>query len=300
VSAGVSVDWGRVATSWQTDRIALAGLALEITTAVLYGYGVWRLHRRGRRWPIARTASFLLGLCALAAVLQSGFAGYDDDLLWVHMVQHLVIMMLAAPLLALGAPVRLSLAAGSAAVRRFVAGLLHDPSLQMVLGCWAGVLLPLDYFGSMALFLLTPLYRLSELNSGFHDFVHVYFLFCGLLFWVSLLGADPSPWRPHYRVKLTIVSIGIPVFSAIAALMVAEGRWLSPAHGVTDLHRGAFAMFAGGILLTVGALLLLGWREHARREGLARPPAAAMIVSPLETVGSSSATQRGLARTHSG
>ena len=279
----MSVDWGRVATSWQSDRVALAGLALEITTAGLYSYAVWRLRRRGRRWPIARTASFLLGLCALAAVLQSGFAGYDDDLLWVHMVQHLVIMMLAAPLLALGAPVRLSLAAGSPRLRRFVAELLHDPSLQMVQGRWAAVLLPLDYFGSMALFLLTPLYRLSEVNNGFHEFVHVYFLACGLLFWVSLLGADPSPWRPRYRVKLAVVSIGIPVFAAIAALMVVEGRWLSPAHTASDLHRGAFAMFAGGILLTAGGMLLLRQREHGRREPIARPAESRIIVSPLET-----------------
>jgi cytochrome c oxidase assembly factor CtaG len=297
----MSIDWGRVATSWQTDRVALAGLALEITTAVLYSYGVWRLRRHGKRWPIARTASFLLGLCALAAVLQSGLAGYDDELLWVHMVQHLVIMMLSAPLLALGAPVRLSLAAGPPGLRRFIAGLLHDPSLQMVQGRWAVVLLPLDYFGSMALFLLTPLYRLTEVNNGFHEFVHVYFLACGLLFWVSLLGADPSPWRPHYRVKLTIVSIGIPVFSAIAAAMVAEGRWLSPEHSATDLHRGAFAMCVGGILLTLGATLLLWQREQGRREQVSRPSESAIFVSPRETGASSSAASpRGLARTRSG
>ncbi len=261
----MSVDWGRVATSWQTDGVALAGLVLEVVTAAAYCYGVWRVTGRGRRWPVARTSSFLLGLFALAAVLQSGFAGYDDDLLWVHMVQHLVLMMLAAPLLALGAPVRLVLAAGSPGLRRFVADLLHDPSLRLVRGRRGAVLLPLDYFGSMALLLLTPLYRFSERNGGFHEFVHVYFLACGLMFWVPVLGADPSPWRPRYSLKLAIVSLGIPVCAAIAALMVAQGRWLSPAHSVADIDRGALTMLIGGVLLTLAGLVLVRRREQQRR-----------------------------------
>ena len=56
-------------------------------------------------------------LC-LAFALQSGFATYDDELLWVHMSQHLLLMMVAAPLLAWGAPVRLWLAGRSSSPRR--------------------------------------------------------------------------------------------------------------------------------------------------------------------------------------
>jgi cytochrome c oxidase assembly factor CtaG len=280
----LSFSWYRVASSWQTDELALVGVVLEACAAGIYLYGVSRLRRRGRPWPIARTSSFLLGLFALAFALQSGFAGYDDDLLWVHMVQHLVIMMLAAPLLALGAPVRLSLAAGSPRIRRFIAGLLHDPSLQMVQGRFAGVLLPLDYFGSMALLLLTPLYRLSELNNGFHEFVHVYFLACGLMFWVSLLGEDPSPWRPRYSLKLTVVALGIPACTAIAALMVAEGQWLSPAHSVADIDRGALVMAVGGFLLTSLGLALLHRRECRQRAAAARRISKHIVASQLERV----------------
>jgi cytochrome c oxidase assembly factor CtaG len=260
----VSIDWSRLVTGWQTDDLAVAGMLLEVVTAAVYCYGVSLVRRRGRRWPFPRTACFVLGLLALAVVLQSGFARYDD-LLWVHMVQHLVIMMLAAPLLALGAPVRLTLSAGSPAVRRCVARVLHDPCLRLAQGRSASILLPLDYFGSMALLLLTPLYRLSELNSGFHEFVHGYFLVCGLMFWVPLLGVDPAPWRPSYSLKLTIVSLGIPVCTAISVLMVAEGRWLSPAHTVADIDRGAIAMLTGGILLTAGAMLLVFRRERQVR-----------------------------------
>jgi putative membrane protein len=266
----MSVDWLHVVTGWQTEPVALAGLALEVVTAGLYCYGAARLRRSGRRWPIGRTVSFLLGLATLAVALQSGFAGYDDDLLWVHMSQHLAIMMLAAPLLALGAPVRLCLSAGSRGVRRFVAGILHDPSMRMVEGRPAAFLLPLDYYGSMAVAVLTPLYRLSEVNQGFHEFVHLYFLACGLMFWVPMLGQDPARWRPAYPLKVALVAAGIGVYAAVAAVMAAEGQWLSPQHSVADIRRGALVMLVGGVVLTAFGLVLIGSREHRRRIAQAR------------------------------
>ena len=260
----MTVDWAHVATNWQTDAVSLIGIVLELLVLVAYGYGVTRVHTTGRHWPAYRVVSFALGVVALALVLQSGFAAYDDDILWVHMTQHLVLMMVAAPLLALGAPVRLCFLAGSGSVRRFVAELLHDPSMRLITGTTAAVLLPLDYFGSMAVYLLTPLYRLSELNQGFHEFVHVYFLACGLMFWVPMLGQDPVAWRPTLRLKLALVTVGVPIYIAISAAMFAEGRFISPVHSLADIHRGALAMLAGGVGLTLAGDALVLWCERRR------------------------------------
>jgi cytochrome c oxidase assembly factor CtaG len=260
----VSVDWARVVTGWQTDAVSVTGIVLELAVVAAYCYGVAKVHTLGRGWPTYRLVSFVLGVVSLALVLQSGFAAYDDDLLWVHMTQHLVLMMVAAPLLALGAPVRLCFAAGSGSVRRFVAELLHDPSMRLVTGTTAAVLLPLDYFGSMAVYLLTPLYRLSELNQGFHEFVHVYFLACGLMFWVPMLGQDPVAWRPTLRLKLALVTAGVPIYLAISAAMFAEGSFISPKHSVADIHRGAAVMLVGGVVLTLSGDVLVMWCERRR------------------------------------
>ena len=206
----MSVDWGQVLLGWQTDSVALAGLTLEAMVGLAYVLGVRRVRSLGRGWPADRTVCFLVGLACLALVLQSGFSSYDDGLLWVHMTQHLVLMMLAAPLLAWGAPVRLWFAAGTRPMQRFAAGILHDPSMRLVEGRKAAVLLPLDYYGAMALAVLTPLFRLSETSAGFHEFVHIYFLLCGLMFWVPVLGHDPAAWRPSFRLKVWLVGGGRP------------------------------------------------------------------------------------------
>ena len=219
----------------------------------------------GRGWPADRTVCFLVGLACLALVLQSGFSSYDDGLLWVHMTQHLVLMMLAAPLLAWGAPVRLWFAAGTRPMQRFAAGILHDPSMRLVEGHKAAVLLPLDYYGAMALAVLTPLFRLSETSAGFHEFVHIYFLLCGLMFWIPVLGHDPAAWRPSFRLKVWLVGAGVPIYAAIAAAMFAEGQFISPDHSLSDIQRGASTMLVGGVLLSVAGVIVVVAQECARR-----------------------------------
>ena len=261
----MSIDSTTVLTHWQGDSLALVGLTLELLTAVAYVVGVRRLRASGRRWPAGRTVSFLLGLLCLAFALQSGFATYDDDLLWVHMSQHLLLMMVAAPLLAWGAPVRLWLAAGNPPMRRFASGVLHDPSMRLVAGRKAAVLIPLDYYGSMALIALTPLFRLTETSLWFHEFVHIYFLACGLMFWVPMLGQDPAAWRPTYRLKIALVALGIPVYAAIAWGMSAEGRFISPEHSLSDIHLGAAVMLVGGVTLSLAGVAALMLVERRRR-----------------------------------
>src|SRR4051794_23552188 len=65
-----------------------------LVSAAVYGYGVSRLHRRGDSWPPGRTVAFVVGgLGSIAAVTVTGIEAYDDTLLSVHMVQHMVLGM---------------------------------------------------------------------------------------------------------------------------------------------------------------------------------------------------------------
>ena len=86
------------------------------------------------RWPRHRTGLFLSGLALLSADLYSGIGSGADVRLSIHMVQHMVMWVLVAPLLAAGAPIRLAFFAFPRAERRVLARWLHSRTLTTVLG----------------------------------------------------------------------------------------------------------------------------------------------------------------------
>ena len=76
--------------------------------AALYLGGIARIHMR---WPLRRTAAFLAGLACILVATDSGIGAYDDQLLSVHMVQHMLLLLVAPLLLLAGRPVILALRA---------------------------------------------------------------------------------------------------------------------------------------------------------------------------------------------
>src|SRR5579875_1448698 len=73
--------------------------------------GALRVRRRhpARPWPLPRTAAFLAVLVVIVTATESGVGSYDDVIFWDHMVQHLLLLMVAPPLLVVGQPATLTL-----------------------------------------------------------------------------------------------------------------------------------------------------------------------------------------------
>src|SRR5579871_5102587 len=91
-----------VLRSWPFDPWIVAALTL---TAVLYLRGWLLLRRRGAdRFGSFQLSAFLAGLAALFLALASPIEPFAGLLLLVHMLQHLLLMMIAPPLLWLGEP----------------------------------------------------------------------------------------------------------------------------------------------------------------------------------------------------
>ena len=97
-----------------------------MVTAAWYLRAGWALSTRGRSWSAKRTVSFMAGLVALIIALQSPVATYTMDYFQAHVIQHLLLMVIAPPLLAMGAPMTLALQTSS---RRTKVRLLAGPQL---------------------------------------------------------------------------------------------------------------------------------------------------------------------------
>ena len=83
--------------------------------------------------PRRRTAAFLAAMAALAFALISGIGRYDTSLFSVHMVQHVLLTLVAAPLLALSAPITLMLRLASPATRqRWILPILHSRVMRFL------------------------------------------------------------------------------------------------------------------------------------------------------------------------
>ena len=100
--------------------------------AVIYLRGWLVLHRRDpRRWHAGQLARFLGGLAAIFLALASPIEPFAALLLQVHMLQHLLLMMVAPPLLWLGAPLFPLLRGLPQPIRTYwVAPLLRSPALR--------------------------------------------------------------------------------------------------------------------------------------------------------------------------
>jgi len=178
--------------SWTFLPVPALGL---LATAVVYFLGWRNLHGQVPwRFPVERLVSFLGGLLVIYVALASPLDAFAGWLLIVHMVQHLLLTMVAPPLLLLGWPM-LPLLSGlpRGFVRDGLGPFLTSPTLHrlgrfLVHPFFAG---PLFIFSNLA-WHAPALYELALGSPGWHQVEHICFLVTALLFWWPVIQPWPS------------------------------------------------------------------------------------------------------------
>lgn len=259
---------------WSFEPLVVLGLLGAAAGWLALVHRVNRAHRASPV-PRRRSAAFLAGLLAIAVALLSGIGAYDTTLFSVHMVQHLVLTLVAAPLIALGAPVTTLLRAASPDVRRrLILPALHSRVLRVVaFPVVAWVVFAAVMWGSH----FSALFDASLESPLVHDLEHALYLGAGLLFWWPAVGLDPSPWRMAHPVRLMYVFLQMPQNTFLAVTILGSGvplyahyATLGRTWGPTPLEDQQIAgslMWLGGDLLFLAALaaILAGWMGHEQR-----------------------------------
>src|SRR5690242_428464 len=196
------------------------------------------------------------GLGAIAAVTVSGVEAYDDSLLSMHMIQHMVLTMVAPIFLALGAPVTLALRTLPRSARAVLLAVIHSRVAKVLA-------FPLVAFG---LFVVTPfvlyftgLYQLTMRDDLVHELTHLHFIAVGCLFFWPLLGVDPLPGRWPYPARALLMFLSTP-FHTVLGLTVMQSRTLIggdwyPSLGLTWVNPYDDQQLAGGILWAGGEIV---------------------------------------------
>jgi len=252
-------------TRWQTDPLSMVTLAIELGLATWYVVSVRRLAARGRGWPRARTVSFLSATALVVIAVQSGLASYDDQVFWIHVVQHLLLMNFAPILFALAAPVTLALQASNRSTQRVLLAILHHPVVEFVTN---PVVVVVAAYATMLVYFLSPFYNFSLEHPLVHDVSHLHFLVSGCLFWWLVVGRDPSRWRLSYPAKIGFLAVGIPVNAILGVTLTGATASIAPHfHTVGDIHVGGSVLWVVGELTSLIALglVLYQWMQFEER-----------------------------------
>ncbi len=210
--------------SWRPEVL----LPLSVLVA-LYGVGWWRLRRRSCSGvPTWRLVSFLSGISAVGAALLSPVNQLAEDLFFVHMVQHLLLIKLAAPAFLLADPLPVTLW-GLPAALRVRAGRLLARNTPLRAAWQVLTWMPLawlTYALTLWLWHLPSAYD-AALNHGLlHDAEHLAFFCAALLFWWPVIAPAPHLRRPVH-LGIRIVYLVLAAFQeALLGLLLTVVPWV--------------------------------------------------------------------------
>jgi putative membrane protein len=241
---------------WLTLSIAV--------TALVYLRG-W-LHFRSTSANVIsvwRAISFLLGLLLIWAAVASPIATLDHELLTVHMLQHLLLMTLAPPLIWLGAPFIMLL---HSLPRQFahtlIGPLFYSPTVRT-----AGKALTQPALGWLAAaaalvgWHIPAVFTLGLQSEAWHIFEHACFLATGLLFWWPVVQPWPSvSRRPDLSMILYLFLATLPC-DILSGFLVFCDRAVYPVYFASSRPFGISALddqqCAGALMWTVVTLVYL-------------------------------------------
>jgi putative copper resistance protein D len=245
---------------WTFDPLPTLAILVSL---LLWRWAVRRVDAAHPSNPVPRRRSvyFGLGMAALAFALLSGIERYDTTLFSIHMVQHLLLTLVAAPLIALSAPITLLLRVSTPGARkRWILPVLHSRVMRVLafpVVAWVA------FAGMMWVSHFSPLFDAALEDPFIHQVEHVLFLGTALLFWWPAVAVDPVPWRMTHPARGLYYFLMMPQNTFLAVVLLGASTVLYPHYETLERTWGPTPLedqrLAAGIMWIVGdAVFLVG------------------------------------------
>jgi cytochrome c oxidase assembly factor CtaG len=248
-------------SGWDLAPVPLLGL---VGSAVLYVMGSRRVsrHTPTQPWPARSTTCFLAGILVVLVAIVGPPGAYDDVFFWAHMTQHVLLTLVAAPLLVLGDPVLLVMRTSEPRVRtRFLVPLTRSRVAALLARPLVGWLL---FVGVMVISHLPRAYDFALEHPVVHDYVeHPLYLGTALVFYYPLLAPTNGPHRVHEGLRvLSLLSVMVPM-AFVGFFVYAAPHLAYPfyAHVVRPFGPAPLAdqRLAGALMWSASMGLSVGW-----------------------------------------
>lgn len=258
---------------------------LVVALAAMYVIGWSRLHDESpRSVPVWRLWCYLGGVLAFAAALLSPIAAYSEELFAMHMVQHLLLLIAAPPLILLGAPFLPMLWSLPRSWRRPIArlGRPGHPLSRIGRAMTHPLVAMIAYVGTVAMWHIPVFYDAAQGRTFTHDLEHVMFYGTALLYWWPII--HPAGGRRRLSLALALpylippflegMAIGIALtFSSKPLYSTYAGLDVDPIWGLdtlNDQQLGGLIMWVpGGLFFLIpllGILIRLLHQEERDQE----------------------------------
>jgi putative copper resistance protein D len=270
----------RILWAYDPDVFFIGVLVLAVA---LYIKGVIILKKRGDAWPVGRTVAFALGISAIDFATSGGLGVYAMYSFEYHMIAHMTLGMIAPIGLVLGAPITLALrtlpqgrTSTESGPRAILVALLHSRIGTL----FTNPVIALALFdGSLFVLYFTDLFGTLMASHAGHLLMNIHFILAGFLFFMIVIGVDPTPRRIHHLVRIVILfaAMAIHAFFSIALLatttLIDKGFYSSQnipwlGSGILDDQRAggsvSWAMGEIPIILALVATFILWMRDDAK------------------------------------
>lgn len=260
--------WASALSTWRLDFVSTVVLAV-------LGLGYLALARRAQGWRARHVVLFEAGIVLAVITVDSAIDAYSSTLYWMHMVQHLLLIMVVPALLILGKPLTLLTVVGGERVTRMVRGrglaAVTTPGITLV--GYAIVVVGTHLTPFLALEREYPVLRWVEILA---------YLVGGYLFLLTMFGGEPIRWQLSSPLRLFLSLIGMAVDTIVGVVLMmtttdplgtsgmATRSWgLSP---LADLRAGGAIMwvFGDGLMVLIAVYIIGAWMRSPRDAGMGR------------------------------
>jgi putative membrane protein len=260
----------QIASEWSLHALPLLSL-VAVGGMYLRGFVLAR-RTRPEELPAWRAGCFFAGIASIWIAIASPIDALDDFLLTAHMIQHLILMSIAPPLLVLGTPV-------VPLLRGLPRWVVQNTVGPLLLAGWFQRTVKKVMHPAVAWIAMNFAYvawhvpRAFELalhSESWHTVEHLCFFTTSLLFWWAVIQPWPSrPLWPRWSVIPLLVTADI-INTAVSAFLVFYGRVLYPTYAdaprvsaltpLNDQVAAGAEMWVLGSTIFLGAAVILVWQ----------------------------------------
>ena len=242
----------------------LGTIAMLLITAGVYARGFRLLHHQmPARFPISRRTAFISGIATLLIAIASPLEEFDDQLLQVHMMQHLILMLIAPTLLLAGAPAIVFVRAMPPRLAKLLLGpTMRSRAIRRLFACLTEpIVCWLAFAAAFWLWHLPGFFQLALRSERWHVVEHGCFFVTALMFWYPVIQPWPSAARWPRWSMIPYLLLADGQNTILAALFMFSDRLIYPFYATVPRLAGFTPLgdqiVAGAIMWVPGSLFYL-------------------------------------------